>query len=199
MSASGSNPQKGRVSAEQTRDTGYSVAHGFLLANDSQNLIFANSDAVSILSYPGPITQDVVGIFERRIRPLLVSAGPVPSTQNGHSLIKFKSGRRTYICQVFLLTGGGKSAKEKLTLLMLERGTSKRLALCQVAEQYHLTHREQQAVALLLQGLTNKEMAESMGVSANTVKAFLRIATVRMGVSSRSGIITKILEALSSL
>jgi len=72
------------------------------------------------------------------------------------------------------------------------------LALSQVSEQFHLTHREQQAVALLLQGLSNKEVAENMGISANTVKAFLRIATIKMGVSSRSGIVTKILGLLLS-
>lgn len=73
-----------------------------------------------------------------------------------------------------------------------------RLALGQVALQFRLTQREQQAVALLLQGLSNKEIAETMGVSSNTVKAFLRMVTVRMGVSSRSGIVTKILEVLLS-
>jgi len=54
-------------------------------------------------------------------------------------------------------------------------------------------------VALLLQGLGNKEMAEHMGISEHTVKAFLRTVTIKMGVSSRSGIVTEILAlALSS-
>ena len=67
------------------------------------------------------------------------------------------------------------------------------LALSQVSRQFHLTRREQQAVGLLLQGFSNKEMAKSMEISANTVKAFLRMASIKMGVSSRSGIVTTIL------
>ena len=33
---------------------------------------------------------------------------------------------------------------------------------------------------VLGQGLSNKEMAENMGISANTVKVFLRMATIKM-------------------
>ena len=72
------------------------------------------------------------------------------------------------------------------------------LALSQVSQQFNLTQRQHQAVALLLRGLSNKEIAESMGISANTVKAFLHMATLRMGVSSRSGIVIKILGMLLS-
>jgi DNA-binding CsgD family transcriptional regulator len=111
---------------------------------------------------------------------------------------RYQSGRRTYICRAFLLKSNGKSANGTATLVMLDRGRPGRFALSKVAQQFRLTQREQQAVALLLQGLTNKEIAEIMGVSANTVKAFLHIATVRIGVSTRSGIVTKVLEVLLS-
>jgi DNA-binding CsgD family transcriptional regulator len=70
------------------------------------------------------------------------------------------------------------------------------VALSQVSRQFNFTQREQQAVALLLQGLSNKEIAESMGISANTVKAFLRMATIKMGAPSRVGIVTTILRLL---
>lgn len=84
--------------------------------------------------------------------------------------------------------------KETVTLFMLERGRTLRLILCRVAQQFRLTAREQQAIEFLLQGLSNEEISHNMGVSANTVKAFLRLASVRMCVSSRSGLVTKILE-----
>jgi DNA-binding CsgD family transcriptional regulator len=50
----------------------------------------------------------------------------------------------------------------------------------------------------LLQGFGNKEMDQHMGISANTVKAFLRLVTIKMGVSSRSGIVTKVLDLVLS-
>jgi len=47
-------------------------------------------------------------------------------------------------------------------------------------------------VEFLLQGLTSKEIANRMGISPNTVKAFLRLVMVKMKVSTRSGIAGKI-------
>jgi DNA-binding CsgD family transcriptional regulator len=191
------NPHKLRPSGAETQDATSPPTQGFLVADSSLKLIFANNDAVNILSYPGPLAQNIAEMFQKKVRPALVSAAASPSNGNGHSILKLKSGRRTYICRAFLLSSNGKG-NGTATLLMLERGMPGRLALSHTAQQFRLTHREQQAVALLLQGLSNKEMADIMGVSANTVKAFLRMATIRMGVSSRSRIVTKILEVLVS-
>ena len=57
----------------------------------------------------------------------------------------------------------------------------------------HLTPREQETIQLLMEGLTSKEIAERMKISPSTVKAFLRLVMVKMGVSTRSGIVGKLL------
>jgi DNA-binding CsgD family transcriptional regulator len=57
-----------------------------------------------------------------------------------------------------------------------------------------MTPREQQILALLLQGLGTQEMAETLGLAANTIKAFIRLVMVKMGVRSRAAIVTKILR-----
>jgi DNA-binding CsgD family transcriptional regulator len=67
-----------------------------------------------------------------------------------------------------------------------------------VSSQFGLTRREQETIQLLLQGLTSKEIAERMGISPNTVKAFLRLVMVKMGVSTRSGIVGKIVGPKAS-
>ena len=171
---------------------------GFVVADSSLAPLFANQEAIAILSYPGTSSHSLAAIVQKRIRPGLVSAKAMPSNRNGHTpVIELKSGRRTYECRAFPLGRNGNNAGA-VTLLVLERGNSSPLSLSRLSQRFHLTNREQQAVALLLKGLSNKEMAESMGISANTVKAFLRMATVKMGASSRSGIVTKILDMLLS-
>jgi DNA-binding NarL/FixJ family response regulator len=65
--------------------------------------------------------------------------------------------------------------------------------LSQVSQQFNLTQREREALEYLLQGLSGKEIANWMNVSPNTVKAFLRLIMTKMGVSSRSAVMRKII------
>jgi len=51
-----------------------------------------------------------------------------------------------------------------------------------------------EALEYLIQGLTSKEIAERMHISVNTVKAFLRLIMVKMGVTTRSGIVGMLFE-----
>ena len=71
--------------------------------------------------------------------------------------------------------------------------------LLQTSQEFHLTHREQEVVRLLIMGLTNKEIADRMGISANTVKGFVRLVMLKMGTSGRSGIVAKVLLRALSL
>jgi len=66
------------------------------------------------------------------------------------------------------------------------------MSMSEVAEQFNLSSREQEVVEFLLSGLTSKEIADRMKISANTVKAFLRLVMIKMGVSTRSGIVGKV-------
>jgi DNA-binding CsgD family transcriptional regulator len=77
--------------------------------------------------------------------------------------------------------------------LLLERCSSSTTALGQIGQDFELTQREKETVELLIQGLTSKEIATRMKISPNTVKAFLRIVMVKMGVSTRSGILGKVI------
>jgi DNA-binding CsgD family transcriptional regulator len=69
------------------------------------------------------------------------------------------------------------------------------MAVTELGEQFDLTARERETVEYLLQGLTSKEIAVRMQISPNTVKAFLRLVMVKMGVSTRSGIVGKMVGA----
>ena len=76
--------------------------------------------------------------------------------------------------------------------IVLTRNSCRAENLRRACEQYKLTPREREAVLLLSKGLTSKEIARRMEVSAHTVKAFLRLIMLKLGVSTRSGIVGKI-------
>jgi len=194
MPTSESNAQNSRLPKDSDSFTAWPAGLGLLVADASLKPIFANEEALAILSYPGPSSQSFADAFHKNVRPRLISVQNLPTNGNHAPFMKFKSGRRIYFCRAYGLNNNGRgSGGGSATLIVLERGISGPLALSQVSRQFHLTRREQQAVGLLLQGFSNKEMAKSMEISANTVKAFLRMASIKMGVSSRSGIVTTIL------
>jgi DNA-binding NarL/FixJ family response regulator len=77
--------------------------------------------------------------------------------------------------------------------IILERGSSRSSSIEGVAEKFHLSTREREVLPFLLNGLTTKQIASGMEISPNTVKVFLHMIMVKMGVSTRSGIVGKAL------
>jgi DNA-binding CsgD family transcriptional regulator len=67
------------------------------------------------------------------------------------------------------------------------------MSISEIAGRYNLSAREQEAVEFLLSGLTSKEIADRMKISPNTMKAFLRVVMIKMGVSTRTGIVGRVI------
>jgi DNA-binding CsgD family transcriptional regulator len=170
---------------------------GLVLADAALRPVLANHEAVTILTYPR-LSQSLAAVFDKKFRRSLLRAqGSRSKTDWAPPVIQCKSGRRTYFCRAFLLNEG-QASKDAMTLIVLERGMSASLALSQVSQKFRLTQREQETVALLLQGLSNREMADRMRVSPNTVRAFLRLVMIKMAVAGRSAIIVKVLRMVLS-
>jgi DNA-binding CsgD family transcriptional regulator len=173
-------------------------ALGFIVANASLRPLSANHEAIVILLYPEALEppHSFAEAFEKKIRRSLLRAQSVSSSQGAtNSVIQFKSGRREYLCRAFLLDHENKNgiSNAAAVLIVIERRVSGCLAVCQITQQFHLTHREEEVLTLLLQGLSSKEMAGRMQISLNTVKAFIRLVMIKMGASSRSEIAATVL------
>jgi DNA-binding CsgD family transcriptional regulator len=59
---------------------------------------------------------------------------------------------------------------------------------------FRLTPRETEALELFMRGLSVKETAAQMKISSSTAKAFLRLITIKMGVSGRAEMMSKLLN-----
>jgi DNA-binding CsgD family transcriptional regulator len=164
---------------------------GFLLLDKSLGPVASNHEAIRILTYPNlPERIKRMDVFlADKIRTGLVSR---QSSDVLDFVKEFKSGKRRYFCRSFLVDTNGK-AIPVLAALLFERCSSGTSAVAQIGQDFELTQRERETVELLVQGLTSKEIALRMNISPNTVKAFLRIVMVKMGVSTRSGILGKVI------
>lgn len=167
-------------------------SEGFLLLNPALNPIFVNRAAAEILTYPHKIEnhKSLDDFLANRVRTDLVldRSSRIPKLVS-----EFQSGRRVYQCRTYRVNPVAQGDSQCSLAVLLERGSNGSFSIAQVADRFHLTTREREVLQYLLNGLTTKQIASGMEISPNTVKAFLRMIMVKMGVSTRSGIVGKAL------
>ena len=165
---------------------------GFLLIDSLRRPTYANAEAARILVHPAKPGDDssLEPLLGNKIRAMLPQSNGVCQA-DFHTV--FLSGRRHYLCRAFHFGARSMGSAQGNTALLLERIVQGRLDTSQIAEQFGLTLREQETTELLMLGLSSKEIASRMSISPNTVKAFLRLVMFKMGVTSRSGVVGKIL------
>jgi DNA-binding NarL/FixJ family response regulator len=163
---------------------------GFVLLDGALNPIVVNRAAAEVLSFPQKpeATKRFEDSVLAKIRSTLLTRQP-----DGDSPVvtQLRSGKRQYSCRFFRVDANFKTNSQIKIAVLLERGASGAVSVAQASERYKLTSREQEVLRFLLEGLTSKEIADRMGISPNTVKAFLRLIMIKMGVYTRSGIVSK--------
>lgn len=109
-------------------------------------------------------------------------------------------GQRDYLCRAYYLQSTGSAPDntsncQPVVVIHLSRTATATVTIDEACNTYHLTGREKQILSgLSSMGLTNKELAERLNISCNTVKLFVRILIIKMGVKSRAGLVAKLLD-----
>ena len=160
---------------------------GFLLLGSDLRPLYVNPEATQILAYPdtprsiGPLDSFLL----RKIRAVFFAHG-----NEGQFASEFLSGRRRYLCRAYWLCPPSNNALNHPALaVLLERSSPTSFDASEISARFHLTPREQETLEYLIEGLTNKEIGHRMNVSPNTVKGFLKLIMIKLGVSTRSGVI----------
>lgn len=86
-----------------------------------------------------------------------------------------QSWRRRYAVRGILLSERKPISrnKERSYLFIIERFKAENINLTEVFRHWKLNHREQEIVRLILNDFGNKEIAKHLGISINTVKAYM--------------------------
>jgi DNA-binding CsgD family transcriptional regulator len=100
---------------------------------------------------------------------------------------------RTYIMENY-----ESSRNQTLIAVLVERRSEELDAIEELAEHYKLTETEQQVLRAMSAGLSIKAVASRMHLPYSTLRAFLRLIKIKLGVFSRAEIMVKILETASS-
>jgi DNA-binding CsgD family transcriptional regulator len=165
-----------------------SSSEGFLLLDSSLRPIFLNRVAAEILSYPQKpeAHKNLDAFLASKIHTTLFS---VQDRRAPALVSEFLSGRRRYQCRVYRVADPDDRKGHGSVAVLLERFSANSLSIGLDSQKFHLTGREKEVLRHLLVGRTTKEIATVMEISPHTVKAFLRLIMVKMGVSTRTGIL----------
>jgi DNA-binding CsgD family transcriptional regulator len=182
--------RSGGVTTMRHPSTQASASEGFLLLDSSLSPVFVNRVAAEILSYPNQLEthKKLDDYLADRVRATLMKGG---ASRFPTLVSELRSGRRLYQCRSYRVNALAEEDYQGCFAIILERGSKGSFSIARVTERFRLTTREQEVLQYLLNGLTTKQIAVGMEISPNTVKAFLRMIMVKMGVSTRSGIVGK--------
>ncbi len=116
-------------------------------------------------------------------------AGTVPTTE----LIEvFQSDKRRYGVRGLIMSSSN-GVKEKQYLFLLERVCNDNVNIQKAFRQWKLTPREREIIQLLIDDRCNKEIARMLDLSINTVKGYLKHLMLKLGVTSRAGVVARLL------
>ena len=178
-----------RRSPEPARTSTTPPVGGIVLVDSSFRPIALDSRAEAIL---GDSAAPDGGVsLPPELLNLLSAQSPL-ELEGSH--LRVNAGDHEYSCRTFVLHPRADSAVQPMLALYLKRDRSVADAMRQVGTDYHLTDRELEALIGVAMGLTSKELATRMNISPNTVKAFLRLIMIKMGVTTRAGIVGKLFD-----
>ncbi|MEP6715051.1 MAG: helix-turn-helix transcriptional regulator [Terriglobia bacterium] len=108
--------------------------------------------------------------------------------------VNIRGNRAVYRCTVFKIEPQTRGSGSPALAVYICRNISPEEAIEHVAAMCKLTDRELEVLRGVSTGLTSKEIAAELDISPNTVKSYLRILMVKIGVTTRSAIVGKLLK-----
>ena len=175
--------------------TGHLPTEGIILVDSSLNVIAADRAASVILDGSGPgnavpraLPEVVMNVLLNR-RPAEIMKAPIRVCGTDYIVT-------SYVLEP--MNGRGpdwahNAASKSVIALHLRKDALADDTLTDLAAAYKFTVREQEAFSGILTGLTTKELANRMNISPSTVKTFVRLVMIKMGVSTRAAIIARML------
>ncbi len=170
------------------------VEEGIVITNLTLDPIAVDSGALKILS--GRDAASPGSSSRVRIPKEFVNFVRGASSGSAQKTIHVRIGGCDYNCRAYMMKKPDNGIiAEPVLVVHLQRASYPHNAIRRIAGEYHLTDREQEALAGISMGLTSKELAKRMNISPNTVKTFVRTIMIKMGVTTRTGILSKLLES----
>ena len=94
----------------------------------------------------------------------------------------------------FIIAGQDNKSSAHFLILLDKIATRRKINLSREKAYYGLSQRESSLVQLLIQGMTNKEIANTLSIAESTVKEYMRQVMTKVGADTRGGVVARILS-----
>lgn len=170
---------------------------GLLLFNDHGQLLSATpaADALLPARHRRPILQGVRQVLRTQVAKAPWAATVTDSPVGPLQQTVLRSGTRTLSAQTFWLNNQAK--RPPLVAVLIERIAPVRAGLVgleKAQRSFGLSPREMNVIEGLRNGMSDKEIASSLGIGFETVRDYLKAIRRKLGVSTRTAIISTILS-----
>lgn len=160
---------------------------GLVLFDSQWQVISANAEALTAIQSlrPADSGADGNGLREFAMQVALRMQGGAPPktfTYAGNT------------CVVLRFSCAYGNPGEAVNAALIGRARDNSSFVHSLSRKFRLTPRETEALSLCLNGHGAKEIAQRMQISISTAKSFLRLISIKMGVSSRAEILSKVLD-----
>jgi len=131
---------------------------------------------------------------ERNVRQLIVE-------KPGERCALVILDRQLFSLRIFPFFGPGKDQVLNLFALLVEPVTkpaTEGVEFDKVREQFGLSKRETDVLKVLMSGGTDKELAKELGLSVETIRAYLKSIRLKLDVSTRTAVVHRVHEMFES-
>jgi DNA-binding CsgD family transcriptional regulator len=147
------------------------------------NLLSANESARALFGGPA-IPLGVIDVARLAIRQGTEHAAALAPHPDGES-------RRLRIVPAQVYAGGASADDPAVVFLVQGDGVSPAASPEALAKRFGLTAREGRVASLIARGMTNREIAEELGVSVETIRSHVARIFDKADVNSRSALVAK--------
>jgi DNA-binding CsgD family transcriptional regulator len=161
---------------------------GLMVLDAAGRIRLSNRRAREILERSGDTLKERLG--RDLTRALRKATGQRGTAERGELLLRetFTSDRRCYVLQAFVLEGDVPEVA-----VLLERINPTRFNITRARRLFNFSPREMEIISSLLLAMADKEIAVALGISPETVRGYMKTIRTKLGVSTRSAIITRLL------
>jgi DNA-binding CsgD family transcriptional regulator len=167
---------------------------GVIVFSQHGDILYLNTEAQSILSlYSADDRSDNDPVSPSQTLPDLIKESLVSTSEPTSMCINSPGGDSTFAIRILPLNEPQKDDKSSFLVLIEGVTIHRKFDMKKIQKQFSLSKRESEVTFCLTKGLTNKEIANALSLSVETINGYIKQVMQKFNTTTRAGVVGKIL------